>query len=119
MAGFITRGRGITEHKAACSQLLALEPERRVKVEWHSESKSRHTGELEIVCANKPGMLADLGAICKSQNINVTRMTASPMEDNKAILNLEVSVLNVSELASLMRNIEKIKGVIRVGRLTN
>jgi (p)ppGpp synthase/HD superfamily hydrolase len=46
-------------------------------------------------------------------------MTASPIEDNKAILNLEVSVLNVSELTSLMRNIKKLKGVIRVNRLTN
>ena len=119
VAGFITRGRGITVHKVACSQLLAMDPERRVKVEWHAESKSRHTSELEIVCVNKPGMLADLGAICKTQNINVTRMTANPIEDNKAILNLEVSVLNVSELIFLMRNIEKIKGVIRVNRLTN
>jgi guanosine-3',5'-bis(diphosphate) 3'-pyrophosphohydrolase len=119
VSGFITRGRGITIHKATCSQLLTLEPERRITVEWHSESKSRHTGELEIVCANKPGMLADLGSICKSQNINVTRMTASPMEDNKSILNLEVSVLNVNELGVLMRNIKKIKGVIRVDRLTN
>ena len=119
VAGYITRGRGITVHKVGCRQLLAMEPERRVKVEWHKESKSRHSGELEIVCANKPGMLAELGAICKSQNINVTRMNASPMEDNKALLNLEVSVLHVKELATLIRNIEKIKGVIRVERLTN
>lgn len=119
VAGYITRGRGITVHKAACRQLLAMDTERRVKVEWHAESKSRHTGELEIVCANKPGMLADLGAICKSQDINVTRMNANPIEDNKAILNLEVSVLNVTELSALMRSIKKLKGVIRVNRLTN
>jgi GTP diphosphokinase / guanosine-3',5'-bis(diphosphate) 3'-diphosphatase len=119
VAGFITRGRGITVHKAACRELLSLEPERRVKVQWHSESKSRHSGELEVVCANKPGMLADLGAICKTLNINVTRMNASTMDDGKALLNLEVSVLNINELGSLMRNIKKLKGVIRVDRRTN
>ncbi len=116
VVGFITRGRGITVHKAHCPQLLSLDPERRVKVEWHRDSKSRHSGELEIVCTDKPGMLAELGAVCKTHNINVSRMSANPLEDNKSVLRLEVSVLDVKELSQLMRNIEKIKGVIRVAR---
>jgi len=117
VAGFITRGRGITVHKADCKQLLALDPERRVPVQWHSASNSRHTGEIEVICADKTGMLADLGAVCKTENINVTRMSAESIEDNKAIINLDVSVADVAQLTKLIRSLQRIRGVIRVRRL--
>ncbi|MDP6931520.1 MAG: TGS domain-containing protein, partial [Myxococcota bacterium] len=117
VAGFVTRGRGITVHLASCPQLLAMESERRIDVQWKSRGVSKHTGEVKVVCADKPGMLADIGAICKTDGINITRMDVHMLEDNKAVCSLEVAVRDVSELSRLMRNIEKIKGVISVGRV--
>ncbi|MEL6349291.1 MAG: bifunctional (p)ppGpp synthetase/guanosine-3',5'-bis(diphosphate) 3'-pyrophosphohydrolase, partial [Myxococcota bacterium] len=117
VTGYITRGRGITVHKQDCSQLLSLDTERRIEVQWHKEAKSRHTGELEILCNDATGMLADIGAVCKTLSINVSRMNAESIDDRKALLKLEVSVTNVSELERLLRNLEKIKGVIRARRL--
>ena len=63
--GFITRGRGITVHVANCKQLMALEPERRIPVEWQREAGGTHSGELQIICTNQPGMLAEIGSTCK------------------------------------------------------
>jgi guanosine-3',5'-bis(diphosphate) 3'-pyrophosphohydrolase len=115
--GFITRGRGITVHVANCKQLLALEPERRIPVEWQREAGGTHTGELQIVCTNQPGMLAEIGSTCKLVGINVTRMEAHTMDDDRAQLTLEVSVADVEELSQLMRSLEKIQGILRVDRL--
>lgn len=117
VAGYITRGRGITVHAAGCSQLLALEPERRIPVEWRKTASSAHAAELRVICRNKPGMLADVGAICKTLSINVSRMEAAPLEDDKGVLTLQVSVTNLDQLNKLMRNLEKISGVISVDRV--
>lgn len=37
--GFITRGRGITVHRRACTKALDLDPERRVEITWDSKAK--------------------------------------------------------------------------------
>jgi len=117
VVGYITRGRGITVHLASCPQMLSLEPERRIKVEWQGKAKGRHSGEVKIVCSNKPGMLADIGSTCKSAGVNITRMDSRSIEDDKAILTIEVAVGDVNELAKLMRNLEKIDGIISVDRM--
>ena len=116
VVGFITRGHGITVHKAACAQLLSSDPDRRVNVQWHSAAATRHTTEIEMVCLDRPGMLAELGAICKGNNINITQISSKGLQDNKACISMEVLVGNVDELQNLLRNLEKIKGVIRVVR---
>ncbi len=116
VAGYITRGHGISVHAQNCPQLMAMEPERRVPVEWHGGNGS-HTGEINVVCADKPGMLADIGAACKTGGINVTRMEAKPLGDDKSLLSLEVAVADVKQLKRLMRDLERIKGVITVDRV--
>jgi len=117
VTGFVTRGRGITVHLSTCSQMLALDPERRVPVQWHGAAKGRHSGEVRIVCTDTMGMLAEIGAVCKTNGINVTRMEAGPIEDNKAEIMLEVSIGDVRELEQLMRLTERIKGVISIERV--
>ena len=98
-------------------EMLALDPERRVPVQWHGATKGRHSGEVQIICTDQMGMLAEIGAVCKSTGINVTRMEAHTMDDDRAHLTLEVSVTDVDELSALMRSLEKINGIIRVDRL--
>ena len=117
VVGYITRGRGITVHKVDCKQLKDLEPERRVDVQWTQDAKSRHTAEIEIICADKPGMLADVGAVCKTLDINVSRMSAESLGDGRAILRLDVAVHNVDHLETLRKNVERTKGVLRFSRL--
>jgi guanosine-3',5'-bis(diphosphate) 3'-pyrophosphohydrolase len=115
--GFVTRGRGITVHLSNCAQMLALDSDRRVPVQWHGAHKGRHSGEVRIVCTDTMGMLAEIGAVCKTTGINVTRMEAGQIEDNKAEIILEVSIVDVRELHHLMRLCERIKGVIAVDRV--
>jgi len=117
VVGYITRGRGITVHHRTCKTVLSLEDDRRVPVQWHRGAKGMHSGELRIICADEPGMLADIGAACKASDVNVTRMEAKSIDDHKALFTLEVSVSDVAQLDRLIRNLEKIDDVIRVDRV--
>ena len=115
--GFITRGRGISVHLAGCPQLMASDEARRLPVEWHQGASGAHTGEVRVVTANTPGMLAEVGGICKSLSINVTRLEAHELDDGRAEFTLAVNVSDVQQLVRLMRNLEKVDGVIRVDRV--
>jgi len=117
VAGYITRGQGVTVHLATCPQLLSTEPERRVPVEWQPGIKGQHPSELLVICANKPGMLADISAACKSGSINIDSVNVEHLADNKSSIRLSIAVEDVRQLTSLMRAIERIKGVIRVTRM--
>ena len=115
--GFITRGHGISIHRADCKQLLHLDTDRRVPVQWQDTPSGRHSSEVEILCTNQMGMLADLGAVCKSQQINVNRMEAHTIEeDNKAVIIIEVGISHVDQLNTLLRSVQHIEGVIYARR---
>jgi guanosine-3',5'-bis(diphosphate) 3'-pyrophosphohydrolase len=116
VVGYITRGRGITVHKSDCRQLEGLEPERRVEVQWHKEARHHHSGEIEIFCNDKPGMLAEITALCKTREINIGRMSAEPLPDDKASLKIEVAVRDVKQLKDLIRALGSIRGVHNVTR---
>lgn len=117
VVGFITRGRGIIVHLATCPQLLASDKERRIPVQWHDGAQGAHTGEVRIVTANTPGMLAEVGGICKTLSINVTRMEAKELDKGRAEFVLSVNVGDVGQLTRLMRHLEKVEGVLRVDRV--
>ncbi|MAY81853.1 MAG: GTP pyrophosphokinase [Deltaproteobacteria bacterium] len=117
VTGYVTRGRGITIHLATCKQVMAMDSERRVSVQWHNETRGKHSGEVRIICSDQMGMLAEIGTVCKTTGINVTRMEANQIEDNKAELSLEVAIEDVRELEHFMNCIERVKGVISVDRV--
>jgi guanosine-3',5'-bis(diphosphate) 3'-pyrophosphohydrolase len=117
VVGYITRGRGITVHVAGCRQILGLEPERRVPVQWHREAKVNHTAELRVLSGDTPGMLADIANVCKANSVNISRMSAHGVDGTRAEFRLEVSVVDVDHLQKLVKGIQRVKGVLSVERL--
>jgi GTP diphosphokinase / guanosine-3',5'-bis(diphosphate) 3'-diphosphatase len=116
VVGFITRGRGITVHQHTCSQLEGMDPERQLAVEWDRDSALRHSGEIRIYCADKPGMLANITKLCDQNGVNINRAIAESTKGDPAMVRLELAVRDVSELTRLIRNIEKLEGVESVQR---
>ncbi len=117
VVGFITRGRGITVHRSTCKQLKDLEADRRIPVQWAGGSSTRHSGEIQIFCNDRPGMLANISKICEQNQVNIQRVDAKGLnEGSRAICTLAVEVRDVNELSRLIKNIEQIRGVESVER---
>ena len=116
IAGFITRGRGITVHKLDCVQLKRQDPERRIAVQWDRQHEGKHTSEVRIVCDDRPGMLADISKVCEQAHVNISRVEARPLGDDRSLCTLTLSLHDIEEMNQLSANLKRVKGVESVER---
>jgi len=116
VVGFITRGRGITVHRGGCDQLATMDPERRIPVDWETTSDIRHAGQIQIYCADRPGMLAHITKACEKSGVNINRAEATTTNHHPAVVTLDLALRHIQELSRLIRTIEKVPGVEGVQR---
>ena len=60
IAGFITRGRGVTVHSADCAFVLESDPERRIEIAWSRDKKSALPVKIRVSCHDQKGILANI-----------------------------------------------------------
>jgi len=116
IVGYITRGRGLSIHKADCPMARGLDADRTVPVAWDGSVRTLHQGMLRLVCDDRPGILAEITALCASSRINLWRADMRALEDEGAVCDLGVAVHDVVELGHLIRKLKGLKGVRSVDR---
>ena len=119
ISGYITRGRGVTVHRADCPNILnaAADVERMIEVSWSKSSGQLYNVELEIVCEDKSGVLAELIAVPAAMELNLHSIHAVPNKYNKtSTVNLGVEVTNAEQVAALMNKLRRVEHVYSVAR---
>ena len=116
IVGFITRGRGVTIHSKECPKVLESDPARAIEVSWEEGTKTVHPAKLRVVCADKPGLLADISRSITASEVDIRRAAVLTTRDKRAICDFEVSVTDADHLASLIKAIGKVRGVQSVER---
>src|SRR5579884_501903 len=117
IVGYITRGRGITIHNHGCSQLLDVDPARKIDVEWDKEFKGSRPVKIEVICADRPGVLSSITRSIASSDVNISKAEIHSTDDDRAIGTFEVAVSDLGQLEGVMKSIKKVKGVISVERV--
>ncbi len=118
IVGFITRGRGVTVHRRDCDKGLDLDPERRIEVEWDGNGKAQHEVAIQILCADKPGLLAHISQSFSDQGVNISQAHCRATEDGRAVNTFHASVKDLDQLKSVIRSLSRIKGVYSVDRVS-
>lgn len=116
--GFISRGRGVTIHTATCSKAYAVDMERRVDVAWNAGADINRTTKIRVVSNDAPGLLKMMSEAFATQGVNINNAKIRTNKDHKAICIFEVAVKDVKQLLEVIKNLQKIKGVIQVDRVT-
>ncbi|NNL41231.1 MAG: bifunctional (p)ppGpp synthetase/guanosine-3',5'-bis(diphosphate) 3'-pyrophosphohydrolase, partial [Desulfobacterales bacterium] len=60
ITGYITRGYGVTVHRAGCINALNMNPERQIDVEWNVEIEETYPVKIRIRSYDRMGLLADV-----------------------------------------------------------
>jgi GTP pyrophosphokinase len=117
IVGFITRGRGVTVHTRDCQKGLDQDPERRIDVEWDGKLKSARPVSIQVVCADKPGLLAHISQSFHELGVNISQANCRSTDDHRAINTFQFSVSDVDQLKGVIKAIQRINGVYSVDRL--
>ena len=119
VTGFITRGRGLTVHAKKCPQVLASDPDRRVDIEWDMQRKTTRPVKIQVVCSDQKGMLVGISGAITNADADICSASVHARGDKKGTNLFEIDVENLEHLNRVIREIKKVKGVIRVERVNN
>ncbi|HHY97198.1 MAG TPA: bifunctional (p)ppGpp synthetase/guanosine-3',5'-bis(diphosphate) 3'-pyrophosphohydrolase [Firmicutes bacterium] len=118
IVGYITRGRGVSIHRADCpnARLLIAAPERRVPVEWDLGSAASYPVEIEIDALDQVGLLSNIMSAVAEVKTNVSSMSAKTTPDGMAFVNMVLDIEDVEHMNNVMNRISRVKGVLDVHR---
>jgi GTP pyrophosphokinase len=118
--GYITRGKGVSVHAAACPNVLNLmfEPGRRIEVEWgRGEGDAAYVVAIGVQVEDRKGVLAEISAKVSAVNTNIINLRARPVTAGLARIDLTVEISDVKHLDKVMRAIKNVPGVMSVERM--
>jgi GTP pyrophosphokinase len=118
IVGFITRGRGVTVHNAACAQVHQSDPLRLVDVKWDNEVETVRTVKIAVHAQDKLGLLAGLSQAITTAGANIVSATCRTTHYGKARVTFELNIKDADQYLKLTRGVEGVSGVTRVERIT-
>ncbi len=116
--GYITRGKGVTIHRADCPYLARTESFRQIPAEWDGQQQKLYPANIQVVTVDRPGMLADITGALKAADVNVTKASVETTADRRGIATFTVQVADQHHLDRVLASIKRLKEVISVRRVT-
>ena len=121
IVGYITRGRGVSVHRADCVNLkdAGVEPERMIEVEWESSGAGSYEADIQMLCYDHAGLFAEISLMFASQNVPVTAVTAHTVKNKQGLctMNMTIVIKTTQQLDKLLRDLQKRPDVIEVFRV--
>ncbi|MFZ5448673.1 MAG: RelA/SpoT family protein [Thermodesulfobacteriota bacterium] len=117
--GYITRGKGVTIHRADCPYLASTETFRHIPAEWDGGGgpQKLYPVKIQVVTVDKPGLLADITSALKIADVNVTKASVETV-NNKGIAQFTIQVADQVHLEKVFGALKRLKEVISVRRVT-
>ena len=120
LMGFVTKGRGVTVHRADCANAAALAEDsaRVVDVEWSSDGgNTMFVAAVEVKALDRSRLLRDVANALSDEHVNIVACTTHTGSDRVARMRFEFEFADPSHLQSVLRVIKRIDGVYDASRV--
>ena len=123
IVGFITRGYGVSVHRADCPNAISGqtrpgEKDRWIKVSWDPDSLNTYKTSLDIIAKDRPGLAMDVTTVMATAKMNILAMTVNVLPDGYTKFNLVVEVRGQGEVTTIMNKLNQVKNVYQVSRVS-
>jgi GTP pyrophosphokinase len=112
--GFVTRGKGVSIHRAACKNFAAMEaaaPERVIATEWGlPAAETVYPVDLFILASDRQGLLRDISEILLREKINVIGVSTQSNK-GQARMAFTAEITSTSQLQRALQIIRDVNGV--------
>jgi GTP pyrophosphokinase len=97
--------------------VFELDPERRIDAEWDASDAAPRKIRVRVTSRDESGLLAKVTKTISSAGINIDAARIATHPDNTATQNFELWVTDLGSLNAVMKQIERIKGIVSVERV--
>ena len=123
IAGFITKGFGVSVHRADCPNAAHRDDPRQasrwVRVRWATQDEQPFETTLELECITRDGLLLDALLVMNAAKVKVREAYGKDLPNDRSIITLRFEVRNVSELDSIRKKLLNIRDVMGTRRGQN
>ncbi|WP_425501238.1 RelA/SpoT family protein [Pseudoxanthomonas suwonensis] len=119
IAGYLTRNRGVTVHRAECAsfaRLAAAQPQRVLPVEWGSGG-SGYEVDVAVRGVDRKWLLKDVTTLIAQEDAHVADIRSDLHADGRLQLRLRLRVNDYGQLSTLLGKLDALPGVERAWRL--
>ena len=125
IVGFITRGFGVSVHKADCPNVVLSRNDenlsRWVKAEWdlpatQNQSQEVYDAMIQIVVEDGIGVIASISVALADMKVSITSINTQIQKDGTMLVNLAVGCKNTAHYDSIVSKLRSLKSVVSVSR---
>ncbi|SDL68382.1 GTP pyrophosphokinase [Nonomuraea jiangxiensis] len=120
IVGFVTRGHGVSVHRADCTnvQQLKEQPDRLVEVSWSPSDDSVFLVAIQVEALDRPRLLSDVTRTLSDQHVNILSASVTTSRDRVAISKFTFEMGDPKHLGHVLKAVRSIQGVFDVYRVS-
>ena len=121
IVGWVTRGTGVSVHRADCKNVLALQaqPERMVNVSWAPSGRGHFLVQIQIEALDRNGLLSDVTRVLSEHHVNILSASVSTRSDRVALSRFVFEIGDPAILEHLLNAVRRIDAVYDVYRVNS
>ena len=121
IVGFVTRGSGVSVHRADCTNVVTLrnEPDRMIDVQWAPTASSVFLVQIQIEALDRSGLLSDVTRVLSEHHVNILSATVSTSSDRLALSRFVFEMSDTVHLDRLLNAVRRIDTVYDVYRVSS
>ena len=118
IAGFVTRGRGVSIHRRNCrdlQRLAELQPERMIEAAWGQQKDGVFSVDIVVQAHDRQGLLRDISEVLSREKINVTGVNTQSKQ-HMAYMSFTVEISDLEQLQRTLALVREVQGVLTASR---
>ncbi|NPV91516.1 MAG: bifunctional (p)ppGpp synthetase/guanosine-3',5'-bis(diphosphate) 3'-pyrophosphohydrolase [Firmicutes bacterium] len=118
--GYITRGRGVSIHRADCPNAIGYrqhEPYRLTQVSWDTDDQSQYQVEIEVTAMDRPRLTMDIMSMITDTKTIINSVFSRATKNKMAAVNLKIEIANVEQLNHVIQKVRRVNDVMDVRRV--
>ncbi|HET8625939.1 MAG TPA: bifunctional (p)ppGpp synthetase/guanosine-3',5'-bis(diphosphate) 3'-pyrophosphohydrolase [Thermomicrobiales bacterium] len=117
IVGYVTRGKGITVHRADCPNVANVaEAERLVPVSWGDGKRQLYPVQVRLSAWDRVGLLRDITTVAADEKVNLLSVLTNTYPDRSVTILMTIEVSGVRQLSHILSRFENIRDVYEVMR---
>jgi len=117
--GFVTRGRGVSVHRADCANAASLvtQADRIIEVGWDHDQPATFVVSVEVEALDRSRLLRDVADVMAEYHVNILSCTSQTTSDRVAKFRFDFELAEPDHLDSILHAVRRVDSVYEAYRV--